>query len=184
MRHLANCITLGRVLFSAGLLFTELWTAGFYLLYTLAGLSDLLDGPVARKTGSASRNGAMLDSAADGVFCLVLLRKLLPVWTETFPWWTVPAAALVAAVRLAAYLTASLKNGRFTALHTLSNKLAGIMLFCAPYLLPWANRGAVCLAVCGVPVCSAAEELFIAVRAAGCDPDIRGFWELPSRFPK
>jgi len=40
----------------------ELWTVG--------AASDLLDGPLARRLGSATRHGALLDSLADVVFVL------------------------------------------------------------------------------------------------------------------
>ena len=43
-------------------------------IYTFAGLTDVLDGWLARKTGRASEFGARLDSVADLLFYSVLLR--------------------------------------------------------------------------------------------------------------
>lgn len=51
----------------------------FYLMYLLCGLSDMIDGTIARKTNTASKFGAKLDTAADFVFIVVSLVKILPV---------------------------------------------------------------------------------------------------------
>ena len=53
--------------------------AAFAVLVLLAVLTDILDGPLARATGSASRFGANLDSAADLIFYISL-----PVWAALF----------------------------------------------------------------------------------------------------
>lgn len=53
--------------------------AWFTVLVLLAVLTDILDGPLARVSGSASRFGANVDSAADFMFYMSL-----PVWTWMF----------------------------------------------------------------------------------------------------
>lgn len=45
----------------------------FYILYMICGLSDVLDGIIARKTNTASSFGARLDTIADFIFVTVLL---------------------------------------------------------------------------------------------------------------
>ena len=50
----------------------------FYVLYILCGISDMIDGTVARKTNSATERGAKIDTAADLVFVAVSLIKILP----------------------------------------------------------------------------------------------------------
>lgn len=51
----------------------------FAVLVLLAVLTDVLDGPIARATGSESRFGANVDSAADLLFYLSL-----PAWAYIF----------------------------------------------------------------------------------------------------
>jgi len=51
----------------------------FAVLVLLAVLTDVLDGPIARATGSESRFGANVDSAADLLFYLSL-----PAWAYLF----------------------------------------------------------------------------------------------------
>lgn len=51
----------------------------FAVLVLLGVITDILDGPIARATGSASRFGANLDSAAD-----LLFYVSLPAWAYLF----------------------------------------------------------------------------------------------------
>ena len=63
-RNTADSITAARMALSLILLVPSLRSAGFLAVYTLAGLTDALDGWLARKTGTASAFGARLDSIA------------------------------------------------------------------------------------------------------------------------
>ena len=74
---MANAITIFRMAAGIVLLFCPAFSPAFYVLYIMAGLSDILDGFAARKTNTASRFGARLDTTADYVFVIVCLIKLL-----------------------------------------------------------------------------------------------------------
>lgn len=47
----------------------------FFILNLLCGVLDILDGLIARKTNSAGKFGAILDTVADFIFTLVVLIK-------------------------------------------------------------------------------------------------------------
>ena len=53
-KNIANIITGSRIVFSLLLLFIPLTSAWFYALYLLCGLTDMIDGAVARKTDNES----------------------------------------------------------------------------------------------------------------------------------
>ena len=57
-KHIANVITGLRIVFCLPLLFVPLTSVWFYALYLLCGLSDMIDGTVARKMGAVSKFGA------------------------------------------------------------------------------------------------------------------------------
>ena len=76
---MANVITGIRILVSAALLLCPVFSPIFYAMYLIAGLSDMADGIVARKTNSVSEFGSRFDSIADFVFVAVCLIKILPV---------------------------------------------------------------------------------------------------------
>ena len=76
---MANLITGSRIVLSVALLFCPALSPVFFVLYIVAGITDMIDGAVARRTGTASAFGARLDTIADFVFTAVCLIKLLPV---------------------------------------------------------------------------------------------------------
>ena len=128
----ADTITAVRMAASLILLIFPLRSAWFLAVYTLAGLTDALDGWLARKTGTASAFGARLDSIADLLFYGVLLLRLFPVLRQALPvsvWYVVTAVALV---RMVAYAVAAVKYHRFASLHTWLNKLTGGQCSCCP----------------------------------------------------
>ena len=171
----ANLLTLCRIPLALGLLFTAPLSPLFFLFYTLAGITDMLDGPIARRSHTASRAGARLDSIADLVFLVAALSCLLPVLS--LPGWTIRALVAIAVLRCTAWLVGFLKYRRFTALHTLANKLTGAALFCAPYLLPWVDTDALCTALSLLAAVSAGEEL--AIRLCGeAAPDCKSIFHL------
>ena len=74
----ADVITMSRMAGTILLAFLRPLSAGFFLVYTLTGLTDVLDGWIARRTKTASDFGAKLDSIADLLFYTVMLIRLFP----------------------------------------------------------------------------------------------------------
>jgi len=61
---------------------------GWALLVLMAsGITDYLDGKIARHYGLVSRVGQLLDPIADRLYVLTTLLAL--AWRETIPWWLV-----------------------------------------------------------------------------------------------
>lgn len=147
---MANLITSCRILLSLLLLFFPALSPGFYGLYLAAGLSDMLDGFVARRTNSASPLGAKLDSMADLVFLAVCLIKLLPVLT--LPVWLWVWVGLIALLRLVNILSGFVCRKKLVLLHTRANKLTGALLFLLPLSLGFLN-----IAYTTVPLCALAS---------------------------
>ena len=99
----ADSITAARMALSLILLVPSLRSAGYLAVYTLAGLTDALDGWLARKTGTASDFGARLDSIADLLFFAVLFFRISPLLWQELPVIVWYAAAVILLVRLAAF---------------------------------------------------------------------------------
>ena len=147
---MANLITSCRILLSLLLLFFPALSPGFYGLYLAAGLSDMLDGFVARRTNSASPLGAKLDSMADIVFLAVCLIKLLPVLA--LPVWLWVWVGLIALLRLVNVVSGFVRRKKLVLLHTKANKLTGALLFLLPLSLGFLN-----IAYTAVPLCALAS---------------------------
>ena len=153
---MANLITSCRILFSLLLLFFPALSPGFYGLYIAAGLSDMLDGFVARRTNSASPLGARLDSLADLVFLAICLIKLLPVLA--LPVWLWVWVGLIALLRLVNILSGFVCRKKLVLLHTRANKLTGALLFLLPLSLGFLNISYIAIPLCALASFAAIQE--------------------------
>lgn len=59
---IANFVTILRIVFSLIMLFFSVLSPGFYFCYLLAGITDMVDGTIARKPGTESEFGQKLDT--------------------------------------------------------------------------------------------------------------------------
>ena len=157
---MANVITGIRILVSAALLLCPVFSPIFYAMYLIAGLSDMADGIVARKTNSVSEFGSRFDSIADFVFVAVCLIKILPVMD--IPIWLYVWTAVITLIKIINIISGVAKQKRFAPVHTAMNKVTGVLLFMLPLTL-----SIVPLKYSGIPICSVAtfaaiqEEHFI-----------------------
>ena len=146
---MANTITGLRILVSVALLFCPVFSPIFYALYLIAGLSDMADGIVARKTNSVSEFGSRFDSIADYVFVVVCLMKLLPVMD--IPIWLYVWTAIIALIKIINVISGYVMQKRYAVVHTTMNKVTGVLLFMFPLTLT-----IVPLIYTGIPICSVA----------------------------
>jgi phosphatidylglycerophosphate synthase len=127
-RRLSDQLTLTRLLLAAPLwvfaiLRLRLWL-GVGLL--LAGLTDVLDGPVARRSGGVTRFGSQLDSVADMLIItsmVIWLRMLRP---EFFRMYATPIL-IWATLGLVSLLLGWIRFRRVGDVHLWSAKIAGVM---------------------------------------------------------
>lgn len=166
-RHIPNLLTLSRILLSVWLMFTYEEPLLFIMIYVACGLSDVLDGAIARCKQWESGLGARLDSLADMVFCLAILIFMIG-WLGPEAARYVPWIIAAAAIRFASVLIAAVKYRTFAMLHTWSSKLCGAALFTAPLflLLDWQG---LLWPLCVLAVLSAAEETAIHLTSARLD---------------
>ena len=169
--NMADTVTSVRIVSSLLLLFLPYHSAGFLTVYTLAGLTDVLDGWLARKTGTASDFGARLDSIADLLFYFVLLVRLSPILWRRLPVEIWFAVGVILAVRLAAYAAAAVKYHRFASLHTWLNKLTGGAVFLLPYMLALSEGIVYSWALCALAFAASLEELVIHLCGHGYQAD-------------
>ena len=127
---LANCITVSRVLFSLLLLGFSPNSFPFTVFYLLCGVTDALDGFVARKLHTESEKGAMLDSAADLLFAVIYAVKILPLMN--IPLWIWIWTAIIAVTKITGIMIASKRGHRLSIEHSFGNKLTGLLLFLLP----------------------------------------------------
>ena len=167
IKNIPNIITGLRIIGTGCLLFTKPLSTWFYIIYILTGVTDVLDGFIARKTGCTSEFGARLDSIADILFYAVLLIRLLPEMIKILPSWIWIFVGVILVIRAAAYATAYVKYRRFASLHTYMNKLTGTSIFLFPFSMAFPIATPVAIAVCCIAVWASSEELLIHLLHGG-----------------
>ena len=146
---MANIITCIRIICGVVLLFCPVFSPSFFALYITAGVSDMADGAVARKMGTVSEFGSKLDTAADFVLFVVCLIKLLPAVHA--PAWLIIWIIVIAAIKAVNLISGYILQKKIVALHTVMNKVTGILLFALPLTLTVID-----LKYSGAVVCAAA----------------------------
>ena len=93
----------------------------------------MIDGTVARKTGTVSVFGSKFDTAADFVLVVVCLIKLIPV--VHVPVWLIVWIIVIAVIRAVNLISGYVMRKEIIVLHTVMNKVTGILLFLLPLTL-------------------------------------------------
>ena len=155
-KALANGITIIRILCSIALLFCPAFSSAFYALYITAGVSDMADGWVARRTHTASELGAKLDTIADIVFVIVCLVKLLPILD--IPVWLYIWIGVIALIKIINIISGFVVQKRFVAVHSTMNKVSGLLLFIFPLTISFIDLKYTAAVVCFFATFAAIQE--------------------------
>ena len=153
---MANAITIFRMAVSIVLLFRPVFSPAFYVLYIMAGMSDMLDGFVARKTNTVSRFGARLDTISDHVFVIVCLIRLLSV--ICIPGWLYVWIGSIALIKVVNIISGFAVQKTFTAVHSAMNKATGVLLFLLPLTTPVLPLKYFAIVVCAAATFAAIQE--------------------------
>ncbi len=153
---MANAVTGIRIVLSIALLFCPALSPVFLALYLTAGITDMIDGAVARKTGTVSEFGARLDTVEDFVFIAVCLIKLLPVLDV--PVWLSIWIAVIAVIKVGNLAAGYIRQKKLTSVHSAFNKVTGGLLFVFPLTLTFINFKYSAAFVCTVATVAAVHE--------------------------
>ena len=155
---MANIITGIRIVLSVALLFFPVLSPAFFVLYVAGGLSDMIDGAVARKTGTVSGFGSRLDTFADIVFAAVCLIKLLPILDV--PVWLYVWFAVIAIIKFSSITAGYIRQKKLVSVHSVLNKATGLLLFVFPLTLAFMDLRYSAAVVCMAATAAAIQEGF------------------------
>ena len=161
--HLPNVISVLRIAGSISLLFCDVAGWMFWALYALCGISDMVDGWLARNLQAESKTGAVLDSVADIVFVACCATRLLPVLD--IPTWLWIWAGVIVFIKIVNQVSALVIRRRFCFPHTWANKLTGILLFLSAPAVFWSMIPIVIVAALAT-FAAAQEGHFIGTKQA------------------
>lgn len=155
-KHIANIITISRILSCIYLLISSVFSISFYIIYLFCGITDMIDGTIAKITKSTSELGARLDTVADSVFVTVCFVKILPLMQ--FPVWLWTWIIIVAIIKIGNIVFELLFNKKMISIHSILNKVAGLLLFFLPLTFSFINPIYSSLVVCFVATLAAIDE--------------------------
>lgn len=176
LAKIPNILTVLRICCSVALLFTVPLSAAFYIFYLVCGVSDLLDGYIARKYNVATNLGATLDSAAD----LIFFGILVIVFIRLFQWrrWILCCIGLTVIIRLLSIIVGFIKYHALACLHTYANKAAGALVFLFPFIYPACGFVGTAALLCSVILLSSIEELIINIVSKELHRDVRCIFDV------
>ena len=123
-KHIPNILSISRFPLSIALLFLANRPAWFVAVYIVTGLTDVLDGWLARRYSWQSERGAKIDGFADMVFMLALLAVVLGVKRlyRDLSLSVLIGMGAVALLKLINLFYTKLKFKQWATMHTLANK--------------------------------------------------------------
>ncbi len=156
MKYVANTITISRIILAIILLCFKPFTMTFNVIYIFCGITDMIDGFIARKTHTESAFGAKLDSIADIVFFSVCLIRILPVMgIKLWLWIWIAVVALVKVINIVSGYAC---QHQLVLLHTITNKVTGLLLFILPLTISFIDINYAAILVCVIATFAAVQE--------------------------
>jgi len=157
--YIPNIITSCRIFLSLGLLLIDFRSVLFILVYLICGLTDLLDGYIARRIGSETLLGAKLDSIADlfmsGMIIITVMKQ------NQITMLIFAGIIIVFILRIGNAVFSKIKFRKISLIHTIANKLTGLFFFFCPLVYTfWGNN---LLIITGILAFLAAIEEFLII---------------------
>jgi len=173
-RNLANFVTALRIPFSLMMVPFDIFSRGYFIFFTLAGITDVVDGAIARKLNTKSVFGSRLDSVSDFLFYLIACAKLVPFLLLHLQRRLWCYMGFVFILRLFCYIFALVRYGCYPSHHTYLNKATGVVTVFTIYTMPLIPDciGLTAALTLTVALLAAIEEIFIIAIADKHQSDV------------
>lgn len=182
-KQCANIISATRIAAAISLFFLDEIKAPFIILYVYCGLTDFVDGKLARKLEITSTLGAFLDTVGDVLTYLAFVKILIV--QNLVPLWAIVWYVIAMLGNILAGLIAKKRFGQFYLIHSLFGKILGVALFTLPIWLNLTekiaptNYNSICLSViCVIATISAFETIYIQLKSKEQLTDITSIKQL------
>lgn len=138
------------------LLYVKTFSVSFNVIYIYCGITDMMDGLIARNTHTESKIGAIMDSIADLIFVSICFCKILP--DLRISTWLGIWILLIVVLRGTNLVLGYVYQHKIIFLHTKANKVTGFLLFLLPLLISFSGMNYVCGVVAVVATFAALQE--------------------------
>ena len=173
---LPNILSISRIILSPLLFLLKNNRYVLFLIIVIIGLTDVMDGYFARKYKSQTTMGAWLDSISDFIFYIVLVIYTLLVEfevIEALKYYVI----IIVIIKVSTLTIGFIKYKRFGFLHTLGNKITGIILFLGLCFFILSRNTMVIKIGLYCSIISSFEELIITIIGRKYNGNIKGIWD-------
>ena len=160
---MANIITSIRIIGASLLIPLEALGTSFMIVYLVCGISDVLDGYVARKFNIVSNLGSKLDSVADLLLFTIMMHKILPYLKLSLTKTVFLLIDLILVIRIICYIYVWIRFKTFSSEHLIINKVTGVMVFLIPFMLKTKYFLYYAYCVCFVAIFAAIQEFLLHI---------------------
>ena len=183
LKYIPNMLTFSRIILTIALIFISpaLGLLSF-VVYCIAGFTDMVDGPLARRIPNGkSKIGTDLDSFADMLLIIVGVFVIMPAM-QLWGWLWVAVICILVFKILSASLSGWIKHRQILFTHTFANKLAALFLFIAPILYyfvgPHLAINLYVVFIISWVLMATVEEALINLLLRKPNANIRGIWQV------
>lgn len=134
-KNLANYITITRIIGTLILIFLPVFSKSFYIIYIWCGISDVLDGFIARKTKTTSSLGSKLDTVSDLFFYTIMMLKIWDILQRSLPIIIWILIYVILGLRAIYYIYLGIKYSTLASKHSILNKITGVLMFLLPFIV-------------------------------------------------
>lgn len=181
MSYIPNILSILRILGTLALFVIAPWSPLFLTLYTLTGITDILDGYIARKYHLETLLGARLDSFADVIFFLTLTYF---IWnSHTLNPFHIGLIIFTLLVRVSSQVIALYRFKRTNFIHTYANKIAGLLFFILPFIMILGWLPLMSFFIFDFAIYASIEELILNLISPHPDPTIHSLYKHRKEHP-
>ena len=172
-----NLLSVSRIVLSPLMFF--LWDNRWmlFLLVLVIGLTDIVDGYVARKLKNPTVLGAWLDSIADFVFFISFI-VLAVIFESDYIVELQYFIGIIILTKLLSGFTGLMKYKQPGFLHTIGNKIACTVIISGICFFVLFKNTIIVKIGLYISILSALEEFLIMLIGNTYKPNIKGFWEI------
>lgn len=129
LKNVPNTLSLFRIFLAISLLGVWHQPFVFIMVYVMCGLTDIIDGYLARKLNVASKFGSMLDSLGDMMFFSIISFWVIFKSNMTLTRIMVIVLILIVFIRGLNLMITKIRFDRLSIMHTILNKATGGIFF-------------------------------------------------------
>jgi len=134
IKYIPNALSISRIILAISLLFIPALSPLFLAVYVVAGVTDMIDGPIARKLDAVTSLGANLDGIADYTFTAIGIFTIVPA-LKPHPTVVIIIVAMIIVMKGTGMIVGFIRYRQLMMMHTYGAKTGAMLAFLFPLVI-------------------------------------------------